>query len=141
MVNSKVALKEEMNESTHDEPEESQLVSETTDGGVSLLVGESDGADGDCAKGGEEEGEGVSHGVGVGDVVVEDQVQGVVGVWCVCCCHCVCRCYEVKSRVERWGKEEEERKEKKKKKKSKRMRFDKEEGEFLPGRTFVSQAD
>lgn len=69
-----------MDESTHDEPKESQLVSEATDGGVPLLVGEGDGADGDGAKGGEEQGESVSHGVGVGDIVVQDQVQGVIRV-------------------------------------------------------------
>jgi hypothetical protein len=110
MINTKVTLKEEMDESAHDEPEEGQLVSEATDGRVPLLVGEGDGADGDGAKGGEEEGESVGHGVGVWDIVVQDQVQGVVGVWRVLShCECVlCVCDVERGGWERDKEEEQE---------------------------------
>jgi len=56
VVDTEVTLEEGMNESTHDEPEECGLTAKALEGGMALLVGESQGTDGDGAKSGEEDG-------------------------------------------------------------------------------------
>jgi hypothetical protein len=87
VVDAEVALEEEVDKSTHDEPEEGELVAETLDGRMALGVGERDSAKGDGTEGGEEQGEGVLHGVGVGDIVIKHQIQRVVGMGSACCGH------------------------------------------------------
>jgi len=92
VIDAKVALEEKMDESTHEEPKEGELVGETFDGGFASLVGQDHGAEGDGAEAAEEHDQGVLHGVRVGDVVVQHEVPGIVWVgdpidyWCRLCC-------------------------------------------------------